>query len=103
MCGVRNKSLTPVIKALMCPNLKSAISQKTLVFKKQRKSNFWLKEILRFWFFSIRNTGMGFTSILAMIIGIAGPYVVHLGTVDVRYPYGIMASISLCGAIAVSF
>jgi hypothetical protein len=37
-----------------------------------------------------------------MIIGIAGPYVVHLGTVDVRYPYGIMAIISLCGAVAVS-
>ena len=46
---------------------------------------------------------MGFTSILAMIIGISGPYVVHLGTVDVRYPYGIMAIISLCAAIAVSF
>jgi hypothetical protein len=53
--------------------------------------------------FSIRNTGMGFTSLLAMVIGIAGPYVVHLGTVDVRYPYGIMGIISLCGAIAVSF
>ena len=45
---------------------------------------------------------MGFTSLLAMTIGIAGPYVVHLGTVDVRYPYGIMAIISICGAVAVS-
>ena len=52
--------------------------------------------------FSIRNTGMGFTSLLAMVIGISGPYVVHLGTVDVRYPYGIMAAISICGAVAVS-
>ena len=53
-------------------------------------------------FYSIRNTGMGFTSLLAMVIGIGGPYVVHLGTIDVRYPYGIMAIISICGAVAVS-
>ena len=52
--------------------------------------------------FSIRNTGMGFTSLLAMVIGISGPYVVHLGTIDVRYPYGIMAAISFAGAIAVT-
>ena len=44
---------------------------------------------------------MGFTSLLAMVIGISGPYVVHLGTIDVRYPYGIMAAISFVGAIAV--
>jgi OCT family organic cation transporter-like MFS transporter 4/5 len=50
----------------------------------------------------IRNTGMGFTSLLGMIIGIAGPYVIHLGTIDVRYPYGIMGIITLCGAISVS-
>jgi hypothetical protein len=36
-----------------------------------------------------------------MIIGIAGPYVIHLGTIDVRYPYGIMGIITLCGAISV--
>ena len=50
----------------------------------------------------IRNTGMGFTSLLAQVVGISGPYVVHLGNVDVRYPYGIMGIITLCGAISVS-
>jgi OCT family organic cation transporter-like MFS transporter 4/5 len=49
----------------------------------------------------IRNTGMGFTSLLGMVIGISGPYVIHLGNVDIRYPYGIMGTITLCGAIAV--
>lgn len=51
----------------------------------------------------IRNTGMGFTSLLAMVIGIGGPYVIHLGTIDVRIPYGIMALMCLFGAIAASF
>jgi len=51
---------------------------------------------------SIRNTGMGFTSLLGMVIGISGPYVIHLGSTDVRYPYGIMGIITLCGAISVS-
>ena len=50
----------------------------------------------------IRNTGMGFTSLLAQVVGIAGPYVVHLGNVDLRIPYGIMAIITFSGAVSVS-
>jgi hypothetical protein len=44
---------------------------------------------------------MGFTSLLGMVIGIAGPYVVHLGQYDVRYPYAIMCLITFAGSISV--
>lgn len=51
----------------------------------------------------VRTTGMGFASFLSGIIGIGGPYVVYLGTVDLRIPYLFMAVISLVGAVAASF
>jgi len=44
---------------------------------------------------------MGFTSLLAYVVGIAGPYVVYLGNYDVRYPYAIMCCITIAGSISV--
>ena len=41
---------------------------------------------------------MGLNALLAMIIGIGGPYVIFLGTIDVRIPYGVLGLIALIGA-----
>ena len=41
-------------------------------------------------------------AVIAEVVGIAGPYVVHLGNVDLRIPYGIMAIITFSGAVSVS-
>ena len=51
----------------------------------------------------IRTTGMGFASFLSGLIGIGGPYVVYLGTIDRRIPYFFMGVISLVGSVAASF
>ncbi|TRY71792.1 hypothetical protein TCAL_01051 [Tigriopus californicus] len=48
----------------------------------------------------VRNTGMGFTTLFASIVSIFGPHVIHLGTIDARVPYIIMALISFVGAFA---
>lgn len=51
----------------------------------------------------VRNSGMGFASFAANIIGLSGPTAAHLGTIDKRIPYGIIACISLVSGIAASF
>ena len=51
----------------------------------------------------IRNSGMGFASFSANIVGLSGPTAVHLATIDKRIPYGIIAIISFVSAIAASF
>ena len=51
----------------------------------------------------VRNSGMGFASFSANMIGLSGPTAAHLGTIDKRIPYGIIACISLVSAIAASF
>ena len=51
----------------------------------------------------IRNSGMGFASFSANIIGLSGPTVAHYGTIDKRIPYGIIACISLVSGVAASF
>jgi OCT family organic cation transporter-like MFS transporter 4/5 len=50
----------------------------------------------------VRNTGMGLTLCISMIIGIGGPYVVYLGSVDTRLPYAILAILCFLGTIAAS-
>ena len=51
----------------------------------------------------VRNSGMGFASFAANIIGLSGPTAAHLGTIDKRIPYGIIAGISLISGVAASF
>ena len=51
----------------------------------------------------VRNSGMGFASFAANIIGLSYPTAVHLGTIDKRIPYGIIAGISLISGVAASF
>ena len=51
----------------------------------------------------IRNSGMGFASFSANIIGLSGPTAAHLGTIDKRIPYAIIAGISLISGVAASF
>ncbi|XP_071441641.1 carcinine transporter-like [Hetaerina americana] len=52
----------------------------------------------------LRQTGTSSNSIIASLIGVIGPYVVYLGTsVDARYPYVVLGTCSLVGAVASSF
>ena len=51
----------------------------------------------------VRNSGMGFASFTASIIGLSGPTAAHLGTVDKRIPYAIILGISLISGISASF
>ena len=51
----------------------------------------------------IRNTAMGFVQFAALILGLPGPHITHLGTTDKRIPYLFMAILSLCSSITASF
>merc|ERR1712226_1809710 len=51
----------------------------------------------------IRNSGLGFIGTMASILGLVGPHITGLGTVDERIPLGAMGLINLVAAIASSF
>ena len=51
----------------------------------------------------IRNTGTGFVYFVALVLGIPGSYVTHMGNYDKKVPYIFMASLSCVGSIAASF
>merc|ERR1719206_921007 len=52
---------------------------------------------------SVRQSGIGFCSFISQTISIGGPYVIHLGATDPRYPYLVMFLICLLGAVSTSF
>jgi len=51
----------------------------------------------------VRQSGIGFCSFISQTISIGGPYVIHLSSVDPRYPYLVMFLICLLGAVSTSF
>lgn len=51
---------------------------------------------------SVRQSGIGFATIISQTISIAGPYVVFLGATDLKLPYLIMFLVCVVGAISVS-
>ena len=52
---------------------------------------------------SIRQSGIGFATLISQTISIAGPYVIYLGQFDLKLPYLVMFIVCLVGAIGVSF
>lgn len=52
---------------------------------------------------AIRQSGIGFCTLISQLISIGGPYVIYLGAYDLKLPYLIMSLICLMGAISVSF
>ena len=51
----------------------------------------------------VRNSGLGFIGTMAGILGLAGPHITGLGSIDERIPIGAMGLINLVAAIASSF
>lgn len=51
----------------------------------------------------IRQSGLGFATLISQTISIGGPYVIYLGITDLKLPYMVMFLICLAGTIAVSF
>jgi len=51
----------------------------------------------------VRQSGIGFCSFISQTISIGGPYVIHLGATDPRYPYLVMFLICLLGSVSTSF
>jgi len=51
---------------------------------------------------SLRQSGVGFCSLISQTISIGGPYVIALGMYDLKLPYLVMALICLVGAISTS-
>ncbi len=48
----------------------------------------------------IRQSGIGFCTLISQAISIGGPYVIYLGQVDLKLPYAIMFMICLLGFVA---
>lgn len=51
---------------------------------------------------SVRQSGLGFATLISQTISIGGPYVIFLGATDLKLPYLIMFLVCTAGAIAVS-
>lgn len=51
----------------------------------------------------IRQSGIGFSTLISQTISIGGPYVIYLGQYDLKLPYMVMFFICLIGAICTSF
>ncbi|XP_049951242.1 organic cation transporter 1-like isoform X2 [Schistocerca serialis cubense] len=51
----------------------------------------------------VRQTGTAIGNIAACILGVLGPYIVHLGTWDARLPFLVVGSITTLGAVLASF
>ena len=49
---------------------------------------------------SVRQSGIGFATLISQMISIGGPYVIFLGAVDLKLPYAIMFMVCLIGSIA---
>ena len=50
----------------------------------------------------IRQSGIGFATLISQTISIGGPYVIYLGVTDLKLPYMVMFLICLTGSICVS-
>ena len=48
----------------------------------------------------IRQSGIGFCTLISQVISIGGPYVIYLGSYDLRLPYGVMAGVCFIGFVA---
>ena len=51
----------------------------------------------------VRQSGIGFATLVSQMISIGGPYVIFLGAYDLKLPYAIMFLICLAGSIATFF
>ena len=51
----------------------------------------------------IRQSGIGFATLISQTISIGGPYVIFLGATDLKLPYLIMFLICVSGAVATAF
>ena len=50
---------------------------------------------------SVRQSGIGFATLISQAISIGGPYVIFLGATDLKLPYLIMFLVCAAGALAV--
>jgi OCT family organic cation transporter-like MFS transporter 4/5 len=51
----------------------------------------------------VRQSGIGFATLVSQMICIGGPYVIYLGATDLKLPYAIMFLVCLCGFAATVF
>ena len=51
----------------------------------------------------VRQSGIGFATLISQMISIGGPYVIFLGATDLKLPYAVMFLVCLAGACAVIF
>ena len=50
----------------------------------------------------IRQSGIGFCTLISQIISIGGPYVIYLGSYDLKLPYAVMFLICFIGFVSAS-
>ena len=48
----------------------------------------------------IRQSGIGFCTLVSQIISIGGPYVIYLGSYDLKLPYAVMFLVCFVGFVA---
>ena len=51
---------------------------------------------------NVRQSGIGFATLISQTISIGGPYVIYLAQQDMKIPYLIMCAVCAIGAIAVA-
>ncbi len=51
----------------------------------------------------IRQSGIGFATLISQTISIGGPYVIYLGMTDLKLPYAIMFLVCFIGSVSSSF
>ena len=51
---------------------------------------------------NVRQSGIGFATLISQTISIGGPYVIYLAQTDMKIPYLIMCAVCAIGAIAVA-
>ena len=51
----------------------------------------------------VRQSGLGFATLISQMICIGGPYVIYLGATDLKLPYAVMFLVCIAGFIATLF
>lgn len=87
---VQDPSLTPLVTVL-CMIVKFMISATFTVAYVQAMEVFPT---------SVRQSGIGFATLISQMISIGGPYVIYLGATDLRLPYAVMFLICVAGVVA---
>ena len=86
------------------PNLKSLVIFLCMWIKLNISGTFVVSYVQAIELFptSVRQSGIGFATLISQTISIGGPYVIYLGAPDLKLPYLILFLVCAAGALAVS-